>query len=492
MMRAAIATGLCLLCLSAGAQTVSQSPAQSVPAVLQGYGDTKRLTCNVTTTATQTGATIAAPCSFSAADVGKIIVVNNAGASAITPLVSTIAAVAGANSITLGNAAGQSLVTAAQPVTWGHDDSAAIQACFSSAPGCTVPQAPGGYWGSAATLELYPAATNATVRGIGRDRSQIIALALLSSLVHRNGGYRAGGSLSDMSFDGNKLATDVGYLQCATLRHDRNVGFYNAATDADLVYGDSTGASQNCNSNQVYALDVENNLAALYPTNDYPVSNLIVGGTDSMFYSVFAAFATTKNVVLSAAPAAANNTSIHGLHVFNGTTFSIASIAVSINSLVQRIYDLICDNGVDTCVDIVAGGDVGIYGGFFESSTNPTNGIRVATGLPDIVIQGMDLTTVATAGNRIIFTGSMGNNVHVTGNPGAADQIGTTNVLLNGAALFRLTSVIVANLPGCIANNKNFLAVATDANAPTFGSTVAGGGGANVVVICDGTNWVVR
>jgi hypothetical protein len=53
------------------------------------------------------------------------------------------------------------------------------------------------------------------------------------------------------------------------------------------------------------------------------------------------------------------------------------------------------------------------------------------------------------------------------------------------------TPYIVADLPSAAASGLGARAFVSDASAPTFGSTVAGGGAVAVPVYSDGTNWKV-
>jgi hypothetical protein len=54
-----------------------------------------------------------------------------------------------------------------------------------------------------------------------------------------------------------------------------------------------------------------------------------------------------------------------------------------------------------------------------------------------------------------------------------------------------LVNYTVATLPFAVDAGKGARAFVTDASAPTFGSTVAGGGAVAVPVYSDGTNWKV-
>jgi len=54
-----------------------------------------------------------------------------------------------------------------------------------------------------------------------------------------------------------------------------------------------------------------------------------------------------------------------------------------------------------------------------------------------------------------------------------------------------LTNYTVATLPSAATSGKGSRSFVTDASAPTFGATVAGGGAVATPVYSDGTNWKV-
>jgi hypothetical protein len=54
-----------------------------------------------------------------------------------------------------------------------------------------------------------------------------------------------------------------------------------------------------------------------------------------------------------------------------------------------------------------------------------------------------------------------------------------------------LTNYTAATLPSAVTSGKGARSFVTDASAPTFGATVAGGGAVAVPVYSDGTNWKV-
>ena len=65
------------------------------------------------------------------------------------------------------------------------------------------------------------------------------------------------------------------------------------------------------------------------------------------------------------------------------------------------------------------------------------------------------------------------------------DQLKTDNIVP------ALTNYTVATLPSAVTSGKGARSFVTDASAPTFGSTVAGGGAVATPVYSDGTNWKV-
>jgi hypothetical protein len=65
------------------------------------------------------------------------------------------------------------------------------------------------------------------------------------------------------------------------------------------------------------------------------------------------------------------------------------------------------------------------------------------------------------------------------------DQLKTDNIVP------ALTNYTVATLPSAVTSGKGSRSFVTDASAPTFGSTVAGGGAVATPVYSDGTNWKV-
>ncbi|HVB15478.1 MAG TPA: hypothetical protein VNF04_02990 [Stellaceae bacterium] len=385
-----------------------------------GVGDTQRATCTVTMTAASTDLSVSGCAPFAAGDVGKILVVNNAGASATTPLVTTIAAYISSSHVTMGNAAGQTLAGVSEPVTFGHDDSAAINACLSASVAagatqsyCYLPPAAGGYWGAASAIELFPNSLNTMFVGAGRDRSQVVALAAMPYLVHRGSTFLRGGVMRDIGFDGAKLVTDVGYLSCASFRHDQNVGFYNAGTDSGAVYGDAAGNTAGCNTAQITDVRTYND-PAFYPGNDFPNYGLIVNSTDNKISGVSCVDTLTAGIWIDTA---GFDTELRGGHCWGSA--GAGGTGLLISSVKQRVYGMVCDTPIATCIDVEAG-DVNIVGGLDTNTTG--TGINVALSTNDVDIVGFDANTIATQANRVLLNTPHGARLCVQGNPGAIDQ----------------------------------------------------------------------
>jgi hypothetical protein len=71
------------------------------------------------------------------------------------------------------------------------------------------------------------------------------------------------------------------------------------------------------------------------------------------------------------------------------------------------------------------------------------------------------------------------------------NQLDNTIRQLQAASNIKLNVYTVSTLPNAVTSGAGTLAFVSDASAPTFGSTVVGGGAVNVPVYSDGTNWKV-
>lgn len=99
-----------------------------------------------------------------------------------------------------------------------------------------------------------------------------------------------------------------------------------------------------------------------------------------------------------------------------------------------------------------------------------------ATGLPASVLPDYWAWNIDTSGNRS----------SVAWVPAGVEAF--TRYTLFGATGFSTA----ANVPGCNASVKGRRYAVSDANAPTFGAVVAGGGGTFIGVLCNGASWIVQ
>jgi len=76
----------------------------------------------------------------------------------------------------------------------------------------------------------------------------------------------------------------------------------------------------------------------------------------------------------------------------------------------------------------------------------------------------------------------------------AAERLRVNSANVSFTALPKLPAYTVATLPSTAATGMvtGAMAYVTDATAPTYGSTVAGGGAVITPVFYDGTNWTCR
>lgn len=93
----------------------------------------------------------------------------------------------------------------------------------------------------------------------------------------------------------------------------------------------------------------------------------------------------------------------------------------------------------------------------------------------------------AQAVDNMVYAGSIDSADPTTLNAGGGDITAGGKLLLNN--ILNKKSYTVATLPGTPSTGDE--ARVTDAMAPVFGATVAGGGAVHVPVFYDGTNWIV-
>jgi hypothetical protein len=146
---------------SAWVQGANGGGTSVTPTNFSGYGDAIKTTGGCSITATQFTVSCGSPISFSAADIGKQAWVRGAGTAGVA-LHTTIASVASSSSVVLAAAAVTSVSGAY--MIYGHDDVAAVQACYDWSAQHQVPcvlNAAGGYLiGSGGLLWSYSPGLN--------------------------------------------------------------------------------------------------------------------------------------------------------------------------------------------------------------------------------------------------------------------------------------------------------------------------------------------
>jgi hypothetical protein len=110
--------------------------------------------------------------------------------------------------------------------------------------------------------------------------------------------------------------------------------------------------------------------------------------------------------------------------------------------------------------------------GIWEHSTSPigiyTNG----------TFSSAAITDNSTTPYGLVLNGTY--SAHAIHTPGLAE--------IDSGVL--VTAITVASLPSCVTGLKGVIRTISDGNAPTFGSTAAGGGAVVRPVFCNGSNWI--
>ena len=155
-------------------------------------------------------------------------------------------------------------------------------------------------------------------------------------------------------------------------------------------------------------------------------------------------------------------------------------------------WDIGCDNGIKVVGAGTAAAPAFQCGtgqnGVFASSTNRLGLVAGGTQLIDIDSAGMRIRSA----QQYLFSGT-------TTDPTSAADVGFKRVAAkivsvtdgsSGSGCLQLPSFTVATLPAA-STAAYTLATVSDANATTARSTVAGGGANKVLVMSDGTNWII-
>lgn len=126
---------------------------------------------------------------------------------------------------------------------------------------------------------------------------------------------------------------------------------------------------------------------------------------------------------------------------------------------------------------------------------NKLDGVRIDDSTPIVNVspdtmirnnQGYGIN--ATVATNNLFAGSGSEDTNTLG-PVSSNASG---ILTNLPGIVRAHSTVVGNLPTCGSNNQGAIAAVTDANAPTWGGTLTGGGTTEVLAVCNGTIWTAH
>lgn len=133
---------------------------------------------------------------------------------------------------------------------------------------------------------------------------------------------------------------------------------------------------------------------------------------------------------------------------------------------------------------IIGSGNAGALGA--KGSTNVYFGQNTVVGWSSNADLGSGVGTLDTGYSR-----NAAGVVEInSGTAGTFRDLKLRNLLVQ-AGVVTLANFTVATLPSASTSGAGSLAMATDANATTNGSTVAAGGANKVVVKSDGTNWII-
>ena len=116
--------------------------------------------------------------------------------------------------------------------------------------------------------------------------------------------------------------------------------------------------------------------------------------------------------------------------------------------------------------------------------------IRDVTGTPAGAGGDVQFNTGGAFDAEAAFTYDKATNTLTVGTVSAAASVTATTFVTAGTYL-KTTATVVGSLVAAATAGAGALAFVTDANATTARSTVAAGGANKVLVMSDGTNWLI-
>ncbi len=137
-----------------------------------------------------------------------------------------------------------------------------------------------------------------------------------------------------------------------------------------------------------------------------------------------------------------------------------------------------CSNGTAMRYNYTNGKFWGCQGLVWTLVSSGGGGSPISGATTNAIVTAASATTIQTAVPGA--TMDSGGNISTPG---------TITSTASGPGTLRLGTATVSGLPTCSSPANGTRASVTDATATTFLSVVAGGGGNNVPVYCDGSNW---
>lgn len=391
-------------------------------------GDTVRLLCSVTTVATNTTITISvgdSGCTFTSADAGKNVVVMNAGSSATSPLATKISSVTDSTHIVVASAPGQTLTGSSQYVTWGTDNQSAINNAYIQAamqtlggqqglvyfPPLPTPQVNSSRkkcWGVASPINTAPSNFQIGTMGAGKFATNVCALAAMAELVNGASSFSKGGTVRDISFDGNQLATDVGLFTCLPDGYISNVQFANPAAGGH-AFKISTGAG--CNTAETFGVYASADANLYTNSAQYPDVLVDIANTDTQHYGmIVSGQAATASIQIEST---GGNAVLFGPHVFGSDgTYGIRALTYAAIYYPQIDYGTGPTVGLDLANTLHDHMSV-VHGGRGNAPTT-NKGVQVEANAYPTEVTGFDCTgfttciSEASPDNRNLIFGNFG------------------------------------------------------------------------------------
>ena len=299
-------------------------------------------------------------------------------------------------------------------------------------------------------------------------------------------GYQAGNSTTGID------STAIGYQALVT----NTTGTDNTAIGYLALNGASggsntavgSGALQNCTSGyQNIAIGINSGMSMGVGFNNVAVGNSINGGSGgfNLAFGVSAGMGTGSNNIAMGYGTLSNATSYSGNIAIGGSGQTGRYIASNNNIAIGNTA--MYNSGA-------GGGCIAIGNSAMNSST--------ATGANNIGIGESTLTGLTSGTTNIAFgytagtTLTTGPNNIIIGNAANSSSATVSNEITLGNSSSTVIRYphsysTVANLPSAVTVGRGARTFVTNALAPVFQATVAGGGAVFTPVYSDGTNWIV-